>query len=395
MESKDDHGGGHPADVTATAPSKSSIAADQNNHFQNKDKSNADFDNAHYDVADDDDIIVVHDSSLNDMNNYNTNNSMSSASSNGAITSMSMMTTTSSRGGGGGVSEITEIIEEAELVVPSTSSNNNNAISNVNRGQLMPVSENTSLFSIDINKGGFSDRHDQDHVVYVAVGKSETSMDALLWTLDHAVIPATSLVYLIHIFPELKFIPSPLGGGRVPKSQVSPELAETYLAQDRSKTRELLRKYMDKCNAHLVQVETILIESDSVANAIVELISVLDISKLVVGISKSNLRKLRGGKGSGIVADEILQSATVRCEVKIICQGKDVSELGDEDPSSPLTLTQTPTTKFKSPAAMTKVTASATTTATSTRRREGADSEDDKHPNSDNNSFSCCFRPTF
>ena len=39
-----------------------------------------------------------------------------------------------------------------------------------------------------------------------------------------------------------------------------------------------------------MQVETILIESDSVINAIVELISVLNIRRLVVGISKSNLR---------------------------------------------------------------------------------------------------------
>jgi len=39
-----------------------------------------------------------------------------------------------------------------------------------------------------------------------------------------------------------------------------------------------------------VPADTILIESDSVANAILELTSVLNIPKLIVGISKSKLR---------------------------------------------------------------------------------------------------------
>jgi hypothetical protein len=57
-----------------------------------------------------------------------------------------------------------------------------------------------SLFSFDVQNWEDS--------VYVAVGKSDSSMDALAWTLKHAVTPST-IVYLVHVFPETRYIPSP------------------------------------------------------------------------------------------------------------------------------------------------------------------------------------------
>lgn len=59
-----------------------------------------------------------------------------------------------------------------------------------------------SLFSVDFHGGDHQDS------VYVAVGKSESSMYALSWTLQHLVNPST-IIYLIHVFPEIKHIPSP------------------------------------------------------------------------------------------------------------------------------------------------------------------------------------------
>ncbi|KAL5974345.1 hypothetical protein ACLOJK_031009 [Asimina triloba] len=44
--------------------------------------------------------------------------------------------------------------------------------------------------------------------VYVAVGKSSSSMDALTWTLKHGATPST-FVYLVHVFPEVHHIPTP------------------------------------------------------------------------------------------------------------------------------------------------------------------------------------------
>lgn len=115
-------------------------------------------------------------------------------------------------------SEIIEIMEEDEELLLSSSSSSSLHRRNMNhtgksgRQLLTPISEGgienntTSLFSIDIyNNSGRS----SDDVVYVAVGKSESSMDALVWTLKNFVHHGNTVVYLIHIFPDLKFIPSP------------------------------------------------------------------------------------------------------------------------------------------------------------------------------------------
>lgn len=57
-----------------------------------------------------------------------------------------------------------------------------------------------SLFSLDVG-------YREDNV-YVAVGKCESSTDALAWTLKHAVTPST-IVYLVHVFPEIRHVATP------------------------------------------------------------------------------------------------------------------------------------------------------------------------------------------
>ncbi|KAF8409757.1 hypothetical protein HHK36_005836 [Tetracentron sinense] len=59
----------------------------------------------------------------------------------------------------------------------------------------------------EIRIESFDLRNGEDNI-YVAVGKSDSSMDALLWALKHSVKPS-SFVYLIHIFPEIRHIPTP------------------------------------------------------------------------------------------------------------------------------------------------------------------------------------------
>lgn len=47
-----------------------------------------------------------------------------------------------------------------------------------------------------------------DDDVYVAIGKSASSMDALSWALKNVAKP-TSFVYLVHVFPVVHHIPTP------------------------------------------------------------------------------------------------------------------------------------------------------------------------------------------
>ncbi|CAN6197950.1 unnamed protein product [Urochloa humidicola] len=166
--------------------------------------------------------------------------------------------------------------------------------------------------------------------VYVAVGKGGSSMAALSWALRRLTKPR-SFVYLVHVFPVVTSIPTPLG--MMPKSTASPEQIETYLNQERSKRREMLQKFLDQCRKFQVTVDVYLIESDQIANAIIELVPVLHIKQLVLGISKSNVRKLK--KGSTI-AGQVQKSAPIYCEVKIICDGKVVTTETIADPTPPL-----------------------------------------------------------
>ncbi|XP_062228690.1 U-box domain-containing protein 35-like [Phragmites australis] len=166
--------------------------------------------------------------------------------------------------------------------------------------------------------------------VYVAVGKGRSSMAALSWALRRLTKPQ-SFVYLVHVFPVVTSIPTPLG--MMPKSQASPEQIETYLNQERSIRRQMLQKFLDQCRKFQVNVDVYLIESDQIANAIIKLVPVLHIEQLVFGVSKSNVRKLKRGS---TIAGQVQKSAPLYCKVNIICDGKEVTTATTADPTPPL-----------------------------------------------------------
>lgn len=74
--------------------------------------------------------------------------------------------------------------------------------------------EEASVFSLDFQHSHHNNDRDRDRdredVVYVAINaksaEESSSMDALVWTLTHH---PTALVFLVHVFPETKFIPMP------------------------------------------------------------------------------------------------------------------------------------------------------------------------------------------
>ncbi|GER37528.1 U-box domain-containing protein kinase family protein [Striga asiatica] len=191
--------------------------------------------------------------------------------------------------------------------------------------------ERPSAASIDFGAGG-------EDAVYVAVGRhggggdEEASMGAVIWAIKNEAFGPSSVVFLVHVFPEAKFVPTPLGN--LPISQVNKEQRELYLAKERGKRREFLDKFLNVCSASKVNVDTILIESEMEAKAILDLIPILNIRRLILGATKSTVRRMmRSRKGNG-VADQIRQGAPEYCEVKIICEGKEITELETGSTSS-------------------------------------------------------------
>ncbi|XP_068327881.1 U-box domain-containing protein 36-like isoform X1 [Pyrus communis] len=192
--------------------------------------------------------------------------------------------------------------------------------------------DDESLFSIDFNFNFKNNSKGEEEVgpyqYYVAVGgqKSESSMDALLWTLSHAAVThdhdRSPVIVIVHVFPPMRFVPSPLG--MLPKNTVSPKMVNNCMALERDRRRKLLDRYVDACSSAKVKTEIMLIESDTVAKAILDLIPTQNIRNLVVGTIESNLRKLRSKKGSGIASQILRNAPDTSCNIKIIWKGKEV-----------------------------------------------------------------------
>ncbi|GAV64601.1 Usp domain-containing protein, partial [Cephalotus follicularis] len=153
--------------------------------------------------------------------------------------------------------------------------------------------------------------------VYVGVGKDD--MDVLKWALDHAVSPGAR-VFLVHVFPPVTYIPTPVG--RLSKSQLSPEQLRVYVNEENNRRRSQLQKYIRLCNDAKVPVDTMLIEGNSTAKSLLALISVLNITNLVIGTKRppTSWRPIKKmGKG-----EFIKKNAPEYCEVTVVYNGKKV-----------------------------------------------------------------------
>ncbi|XP_054777625.1 U-box domain-containing protein 35-like [Prosopis cineraria] len=207
--------------------------------------------------------------------------------------------------------------EEEEGRYSDSDSDSLFGIQGPNEEGLEPIREEdceSSVFSLDFRNW--------NDVVHVCVGKhgDKSSFEALSWTLKHWITPFTTLC-LLHVFPLVRLIPSPLG--KLPRSHVNKPHVNLYLDQHKCKRKRLLQRFIDLCLASQVKVETILNEGDNVAKSIVDVINNVGVRKLVLGITKSNLRKTVSRRKKAIAGD-VVKKAPENCDVKIICEGKDV-----------------------------------------------------------------------
>ncbi|PWA46088.1 rossmann-like alpha/beta/alpha sandwich fold protein [Artemisia annua] len=172
--------------------------------------------------------------------------------------------------------------------------------------------------------------------VFVAVGKHD--MDVVKWAIDHAVAPEAR-VYLVHVFSPVTHIQTPVG--KLSRSQLSKEQVQIYINEENNKRRSLLQKYIRLCTDAKIGVETMLLESNNTTKAILDLISVVNITKLVIGTKRApSLRRLRKGPGKG---EFVKKNAPNFCEVSIIHNGKQVN-IDQQRHVAGVTPTNAPTT---------------------------------------------------
>ncbi|KAI3939314.1 hypothetical protein MKW98_022182 [Papaver atlanticum] len=177
-----------------------------------------------------------------------------------------------------------------------------------------------------------SSRTGERYKINVAIGESKSSRDALIWALKHLlhdILPSSyssTFIYLIHVYPEIIYIPTPLGG-MCHKDSVNPLLFEDYKNEKIEKRKKFIDEFLRLCSGCKVKVDTLLIESNDVAKAVIDLIPILNIKKLVIGTSKSSYRKLKRPHG---IADQILKAdLPATCDIKIIGRGKELIDVED------------------------------------------------------------------
>ncbi|CAN4088068.1 unnamed protein product [Withania somnifera] len=147
--------------------------------------------------------------------------------------------------------------------------------------------------------------------VYVAVGKND--MHVLQWALDHAISPGIR-VCLVHVFPPITYIPSP--AGKLSSSKLSREQVQAYINEESNRRKNLLEKYICLCNDAKVPVDTVLVESKSPAKALLDLITVVNVTSLVIG-AKRSLSTIRVMKGHGM-GEYVQKNAPAFCQVNVV-----------------------------------------------------------------------------
>ncbi|KAM3307773.1 U-box domain-containing protein 35 [Capsicum chacoense] len=165
----------------------------------------------------------------------------------------------------------------------------------------------------DIKRTTMSSKDAETGEVYVVVGKND--LHVLQWALDHAISPGFRIC-LVHIFPTIKYIPTPVGN--LSRSQLSKEQVQVYINEESNRRKNLLEKYIRLCNDAKVPVDTMLVESNSPAKALLELIPVVKITSLVIGARLSrSTRRARKGQYKG---EYVQENAPEFCEVKVVSE---------------------------------------------------------------------------
>ncbi|XP_058754878.1 uncharacterized protein LOC131628030 [Vicia villosa] len=161
--------------------------------------------------------------------------------------------------------------------------------------------------SITINK----DRRVDD--LYVAVG--EDDLDVVKWALDHAVSPGAR-IFLVHVSPPITLIPTPVG--MFERNQLTPQQVRRYLNEVNNKRKDLLQNYIQLSNEAKVTADTLILESKHKGKAILDLISILNITNLVLGIKKLPCKRGNDKLSEG---EFVKKNAPKTCDVTLIYNG--------------------------------------------------------------------------
>uniref|UniRef100_A0A0E0JXD1 RING-type E3 ubiquitin transferase n=1 Tax=Oryza punctata TaxID=4537 RepID=A0A0E0JXD1_ORYPU len=131
---------------------------------------------------------------------------------------------------------------------------------------------------------------------------------------------SAAAISVVHVIPSLRFVPSP-SGEQVPAARVAREAAEAYARDRHSRAQEALRPFRRifaaaAAAAANATVETVVLEGDGVAEALVRYAADSGVRSLVLG--SASLGWFRRAMSVPDVATAVLKTTEISCNVFVV-----------------------------------------------------------------------------
>ncbi|KAL0803015.1 hypothetical protein Bca101_058191 [Brassica carinata] len=138
------------------------------------------------------------------------------------------------------------------------------------------------------------------------------SRRAVRWAVDN-LLPMADRFVMIHVIP-------PINGERLPLEEVEERLVEMYVRDVKQEFETVFVPFLKMCKSNRTKVETLLLEYDDPAKALLRFIYKSGVNSLVMGSFNSNIFTRRA-KGPGVPCT-VLKYAPETCEVYIVCRDR-------------------------------------------------------------------------
>ncbi|KAL0834947.1 hypothetical protein Bca101_086836 [Brassica carinata] len=125
------------------------------------------------------------------------------------------------------------------------------------------------------------------HTIFVALSESRKNKNVVTWALEKFAPEANVGFKLLHIHPRITSVPTPMGN-TIPISEVRDDVVAAYRQEVLWQAEDVLKPYKKMFERRKVAVEVHVIESDTVAAAIAEVVTRNSIERLVIGGSSQS-----------------------------------------------------------------------------------------------------------
>ncbi|THU61075.1 hypothetical protein C4D60_Mb07t19460 [Musa balbisiana] len=166
------------------------------------------------------------------------------------------------------------------------------------------------------------------------------SRRAVRWAAEH-LVPHAHRVVLVHVIRAVTSIPSP-SGERVPVDRLGKDVVEMYVQDLKSKAQQVLFPYRELCGTR--NVETLVLEGENPAAALLEYVSDSGTKNLVLGYSSFRFRRILKGPD---VPTTVLKFSPDYCNIFAVSRRKLIMKFANRVSDDPSISTHIQTIKGK------------------------------------------------